>query len=133
MIMMFFVITLTIFLFSSFQVSNRLMTINRVVVNTPIQLFETSIITIKYPDEKVLYFNKELLKTNLSKYYDDNLLKVFKNYQMELYYYNQENGSLCLSDQCNAVEVMIKGKYILDMDYLRSIKYEIHKGAKYVD
>ena len=131
MIMMLFVISLTLFLFSSFTLSYRLQTINRVVINTPISIFESSISLLHYIEEHNLYFDKEALRKNLINYYDENLEKVFKDYEMTLYFYNQESQSICVSDQCDAVKVTISGNIFFQMEINRSVNYEIHKGAKY--
>lgn len=131
MILTFFIVILTVFLFSSFTLTYRLQSINRVVLNTPISLFEKSIPLINYPEENNLYFDKEALRENLKSYYDENLEKTFKNYTMELYFYNQEDESICVNDKCNAVRVTVKGRFFYMVDVNREIKYEIHKGAKY--
>ncbi len=131
MIMMLFVLILTVFLFSSFTLSYRLQTINRVVINTPISIFESSISLVHYIEENNLYFDKEELRNNLEEYYDKNLKKTLKDYSMDLYFYNQVDHSICVTDKCDAVKVTINGSFFFTIEVTRTINYEIHKGAKY--
>ncbi len=130
MILLALVLSLTIFLFSAFTLSYRLQTINRVIINTPIEIFELAI-PLANIDETNIYFDKNKLESNVLTYYQDNLSELFKSYKVSFYYYNQENGSICVSEHCNAVEITVDGIYMWNFHYERSIEYEIHKGAKY--
>lgn len=129
MILMLFVILLTTFLFSSFTVSFRLQTINRVVIYTPVEIFENSISLLDVEDDDDMYFNKVQLYNGLKTYYDSNLKKVFKNYKMLIYYFAGENKALCVSERCKGVSVTITGKYLFDFNYLRTIQYQIKEGS----
>lgn len=130
MILLMLVISLIIFLFSSFTLSYRLQTINRIVINTPVEIFELSIPIVNI-DESNLYFDKKKLETSVLQYYQNNLSDYFKTYDVSFYYYNQSDESICVNDQCNAVEITIDGIYMFNFHYERTINYEIHKGAKY--
>ena len=129
MIIILFVIALTLFLFSSFTVSYRLQTINRVVIYTPSEIFELSIPILSYEGSTGIHFDKNELQGRLKTYYDDNLKKVLPNYTMDLYFYNQNDQSICTSDSCQAVEVTISGTYMMVFKVSRSISYEIHRGV----
>ena len=118
-------------MFSCFEASFHLSIVNRAVIYTPIQLFESSIEVINREDEDNLYFNKELLINNLESYYHDNIDEYLSSYTVEEYFYNQTDGSLCVNDKCNAVEVTVKGSYSFFFNYARTITYEIHQGDKY--
>lgn len=130
MILLTLVVSLIIFLFSSFTLSYRLQTINRIIVNTPVELFELSIPLVNV-DETNVYFDKNKLESYVLDYYQDNLSNYFKNYDVTFYYYNQVDGSICVNEQCNAVEITVDGIYMFNFHYERSITYEIHKGARY--
>ena len=129
MTIMLFVAALTVFLFSSFTLSFRLQTINRVVMYTPVELFETAIPIVE-KETRGLYFSKEKLRSNLQNYYDKNLSNVLEDYTMSLYFYNQGDGSICTKTTCDAVEVTVEGRCFLTFNYSRTVSYEIHKGAK---
>ena len=129
MMLLLFVILLTTFLFSSFTVSFRLQTINRVVIYTPVEIFENSISLLDVEDEDDMYFNRVKLYDGLKTYYDANLKKVFKNYNFALYYFSGDNKALCVSDRCKGVSVTVYGNYIFNFNYVRTIKYQIKEGS----
>lgn len=131
MIILLFVFTLTTFLFSSFTISLKLQTINRAIIYMPIEIFETSIQMVNIDETENLYFDKNLLDTNVNRYLEEKLSNVMKDYSYSFYYYNQDDGSICTSGKCNAVEVTVSGHYAYNFSYSRSVNYEIHKGAKY--
>lgn len=130
MILLALVTALTIFLFAGFTLTYRLQTINRAIINTPIEIFETSI-PLANVDEANLYFDKSKLETNVLDYYSSTIGLLFKSYNVDFYYYNQNNQSICVSDYCNAVEITVSGNYFLSFNYERVVTYEIHKGARY--
>ena len=131
MIVMFLVFTLLSFLFSSFTISLKLQTINRAIIYMPVDIFETSINVVNIDESEGLYFNKSRLTSNIDNYLVNKLDGVMRDYSYELYYYNQEDKSICTSDKCDAVEVTVTGHYTFNFFYERSISYEIHKGARY--
>ncbi len=131
MIILFFVFSLTIFLFSSFTISLRLQTINRAIIYMPIEVFETAIQVVNIDETEGLYFVKSRLQSNLDDYFEETVSRVMNDYSYSLYYYNQEDGSICTSDKCDAVEVTLTGHYIYNFSYTKSVNYEIHRGAKY--
>lgn len=131
MIIIMFIFTLVIFLFSSFTISLRLQTINRAIIYMPIEIFETAIPVTNIDEEEGLYFSKEKLTANLDSYFQRKLSEVMIDYAYTLYYYNQEDGSICTSDKCTAVELTVFGHYAFNFFYSRSLDYAIHKGAQY--
>ena len=130
MILLGLVTALTLFLFANFTLTYRLQTINRAIINTPLELFELAIPLVNI-DEENIYFDKIKLEAGILNYYEETIEDQFKSYDVEFYYYNQSNHSICVSDKCNAVEITVSGNYFLNFTYERSINYEIHKGAKY--
>ena len=97
----------------------------------PIEIFETAINVANIDEAEGLYFNKSRLNSNLNKYFQKTISPALKDYSYSLYYYNQEDGSICTSEKCNAVEVTVTGHYSFNFTYLRTVNYEIHKGEKY--
>lgn len=98
----------------------------------PVEIFETAIpvINLELVDNE-LHFDKYRLDKNVREYLKNKLTDVMKDYTYSLYYYNQQDESICTSDKCNAVELTVTGHYAFNFVYSRSISYEIHKGAKY--
>lgn len=97
----------------------------------PVEVFETAIPLVNVDISQGLYFDKTKLNKNVNNYLQSKLTGVMKDYTYSLYYYNQEDESICTSDKCNAVEVTVNGHYAYNFTYTRSVNYEIHKGAKY--
>ena len=97
----------------------------------PLEIFETAIPTINLDETEGLYFNKSRLNNNISNYLSNKLENFMSDYTYSLYYYNQSDHSICTANKCNAVEVTVSGHYAFKFAYSRSVRYEIHKGAKY--
>ena len=131
MSILFFVMALVVFVFSSFMVSFRVQSLDRIIIFTPTELFEKSIDLVPYADSKKLYFNQMKLRNNISNYYEETLEKLLDTYGLRFYYYNPEDDSLCTSGECVAVEIEVFGTYFHNFEYDRKIKYEIKKGAAY--
>lgn len=131
MIIIMFTILYMLLMFNAFTVSFHLSAVNKAIVNTPKEIFETSIVIVNLVDEDNLYFDKELLNKNLLSYYQRVIKNHLTSYTVNQYFYNQNNGSVCTSENCNAVEVSVVGKYSYYFDYSRTLTYEIRKGAKY--
>lgn len=129
MIIAFLVVVVAIISFSFFTVTIRINAINRVVIATPIEIFETSIPLLDEDEEKNIYFDKEVLEEKLTNYYFSNLDKYTKEITLDFYYYNQIDKSYCVNDQCTAVEVCLESEIVFDFQYSRTMYYEIKKGA----
>ncbi len=111
--------------FQLFMITTNLTAINRIVITTPLALFETAIPLVNNEEEIPLYFDKRTLEDNLSVYYENSLDKYTKKVSLDFYYYHQEDDSYCVDDQCNAVEVNISAIVILNYSYHRVMFYEI--------
>jgi len=115
--------------FQLFTITTDLTVINRVVITTPLALFETSIPLVTNEENAPLYFDKRTLEDNLSIYYTDTLDKYTKKISLDFYYYHQEDDSYCIDDKCNAVEVDISATIIFNFLYHRVMFYEIKENA----
>ena len=129
MIVMFLTATFLGVSFSIFGLSFSLNSINRVITNTPKELFEISVPYINIGS--TIHFDKNLLLKNLTSYYDDNLLQYVSHYSLNLYYYNKDDNSLCISSICQGVDVTIETSLLGFINYSRTMFYEIAKGALY--
>ncbi len=125
MIAAFLSLLAVILCFQLFAITTNLTAINRIVIATPMALFETSIPLINEEESTVLYFDKRTLEDNLSVYYSNVLDKYAKEVTLDFYYYYQEDQSYCIDDKCNAVEVNISAKIIFNFQYNRVMFYEI--------
>lgn len=129
MIVAFLVVVVALISFSFFTVTTRINAINRVVITTPFEIFETSIPLLNEDNNIDLYFDKDALEEKLADYYFTNLEKYTSEITIDFYYYNQEDKSYCLDDKCNAVEVCVESEIVFDFQYSRTMYYEIKKGA----
>lgn len=118
-------------MFSCFTATFHLQIVNRAVIYAPIEIFESSIEIIDIDDTDNLYFNKNLLINNLDSYFERTIKSHLTTYSVEKYFYNQVDGSICVNDKCDAVEVTVTGNYSYFFNYSRSISYEIHQGERY--
>ena len=71
------------------------------------------------------YFKQEIDEKTLITYYDYSLSRYTNNHEVDFYYYNRTDGSMCLANECDAVEISIKCKLIFNYDYSRTMYYEI--------
>jgi hypothetical protein len=114
--------------FSSFALAFQINGINRVVVATPITIFETSTLNDLDNDEPLLQFSKELVNERLNKFYSFELSKFTSNFNYEIYFYNQWNGSMCVDDECDAVEIAFSATLLYGYQYHRTINFEVFKN-----
>ena len=128
-----FLVTLCALLsFQLFTITLRLNTINRLIVATPISLFESSVPLVNEGDEIRLYFDKGLLESNLNDYYQENVSSYVHHFTLSFYYYNQDDNSYCVDEYCDAVEVQFTAQVIFTFNYSRTMFYEIkdmHNGS----
>lgn len=123
-VLLFGIIGLNLFTFST-----RLKTVDRVVVQTPKEIFESSIPLLANENKLTPIFDGELLGKKLNDYYTTNLGKSCKSFSFDLYFYNPDDMSMCVSEKCTAVEVNVTANIFLEFNYSKMIFYEIRKGA----
>ena len=123
-VLLFGIIGLNLFTFSL-----RLKIVDRVVVQTPKEIFESSIPLLTNDNKLIPIFGAELLHEKLNSYYTTNLGKSCRTFSFELYFYNPKDMSMCVNEQCTAVEVSVTAKVFLEFNYSKTIFYEIRKGA----
>lgn len=111
----------TNFFFISYQLNG----INKAVIGTPLSIFELSIPLV----EDSIYFDKDILYTNLTSYYDDCLYKYVDNYSLQLQYYHSYLNSICVTNYCDSVVVNIKAEITLHYEYVRSMRFEIRHNV----
>ena len=121
MIMLFLSSILVVFCGMVFSLSFSIQGLNRAIINTPIELMYR---TVKFDGEELL-FNISQLESDLLSYYDKALTRYTKTFDVDFYYYNFEDGSMCLYKTCNAVEITIECKLMMEYDYRRVMYYEL--------
>lgn len=110
--------------FNLFTISYQVNGINRVVIHTPIAYFEVSI-PLANSDE--LYFDKVKLEERLMNYYSKSIEKYTHKYNVNFYYYNLEDESVCLGDKCRGVEITVDAGLMFYYSYTRTMFYQIEE------
>lgn len=121
-------ITIGILSLQFFTFTYRINGINRVMFNMPISIFEASIPLVQDTNEPILYFDREYLLNELTSYVDKSIYKYTDRYSLDLYYYDQDDYSICRGDYCNAVEVTLNARITLFDDYSKTMRFYIHKN-----
>ena len=122
MIISFFVLVLS---FNFFMLSYQINGINRLVLGTPIALFETAINMYNIDEDEGPYFIKEKLEDNLTSYFNYSIVKYTRDYNVSFYYYDPSTGAICLDDETIAVQVTVSAELILSYTYQKTMSYEI--------
>lgn len=113
--------------FSSYALAFQINGINRIIVSTPVAIFETSIYHNVDEVEPRVLMSKKLVTEKLEKFYHYELSKFTDKYEYEIYFYNKEDESMCVEDNCNAVEISFSASLIYNYQYHRTIHYEVFK------
>ena len=61
-------------------------------------------------------------------YYSHVLPRYTKQYEVDFYYYNSEDESMCLIDTCDGVEITIDCKLNVTYNYHRVMYYEMKES-----
>lgn len=120
-----FSLFLTVVSFSFFVACRRVNGINRTLLNIPVAIFESSIPLVQERDEPIIYYDKEILESKLTSYFDKELPKYTERYFVGYYYYNQDDKSLCIDEYCTAVEIKVSAKVVFTMTYQKSVSFYI--------
>ena len=121
MILLFISAILVSFTGLLFSLNFSMQGLNRAVINTPIELLYR---TISYEDE-ILKFEKDRVEEDLSHYYSKSLSRYCKDYSVDYYFYNKADGSMCLNNRCDAVEITVNCKLIMNYTFYRVMYYEL--------
>ena len=127
MIIAFISLVVAVICFNFFMYSYQVNGLNRLVVSMPLSLYETAINMFEIDEEIGPYFNKEYLEDNLTSFFDYHIYKYTDNYSLNFYYYNIEDHSIDMDDECQAVEVTVTADIILYQKYVKTMHYEIRR------
>ena len=109
------------FAFQFFTLNYSIQGLNRAVVYTPIELMAMDVSN----DSGEISFTIEDIEHHLRDYYEKSVSRYVKDYEVDFYFYNQEDDSICLSNYCDAVEIKIDATLILSYKYHRVMYYEL--------
>ena len=113
--------------FSSYALAFQINGINRAIVSTPVTIFESSIYHNVDEEKPRVLMSKKIVTEKLEKYYQKEISKFTDDFTYEIYFYNKENDSMCVEDNCNAVEITFDASLMYNYQYHRIIHYEVYK------
>ena len=118
-------ITLAVLALQFFTVTYRVNGINRTLYNIPIAIFESSIPLAQETEEPEIYYDADILEEKLTSYFDKSITKYCDKYEVEIYYYNQDDFSYCSSGKCDAVELTLTADLFIGFNYSRTARFYI--------
>ena len=98
--------------------------LNRAIVYTPIELMYKSVIML---GDKPQFIRDDFEGIALT-YYQRILPRYTKQYEVEFYYYNLVDQSMCLTNTCDGVEITINCKLNATYNYHRVMYYEMKEN-----
>lgn len=107
-----------------FALNYSIQGLNRAILYTPIEIMYKGLIT---------YGGKPLISMDdfeyiVLSYYNNIIPRYSKNYTVDFYYYNLTDQSMCLTNNCEGVEITINCKLNLTYDYHRVMFYELKEN-----
>ena len=121
MIIMFLSAVLMVFCGYFFSLSFSIQGIKRALVCTPIELMHS---TVLFKEDGV-HFNKSKFEEVIISYFDNVIPRYAKEHDVEFYYYNLLDGSMCIEDDCDGVEITLNCKLTIGYEYSKTMFYEI--------
>ena len=121
MILLFLSAILVVFCGLLFSLSFSVQGLNRAIINTPIEMMYR---TVAFNNSE-MKFEKEKFEENIMSYYDSTIIRYSKEYEVDFYYYDLSDGSMCLSNYCSGVEISVNCKLIMDYTFKRVMYYEL--------
>lgn len=106
-----------------FALNYSIQGLNRAIIYTPIEMMYKS---VKMYGE-MPYFNIDDFELIVTNYYSKILPRYTNEYTLDFYYYNVSDGSMCLTNECDGVEITIICKLNITYEYKRVMFYEMSK------
>lgn len=99
--------------------------LNRAILYTPIEIMYKGVASL---GEKPL-ISRDDFEYILMSYFDHIIPRYSKEYTVDFYYYNLSNESMCLTDNCEGVEITIDCKLNITYQYHRVMYYELKESS----
>lgn len=107
-----------------FALNYSIQGLNRAIIFTPIEIMYKGVIS--YGDKPLI--SRDDFEYIVLSYYDKIIPRYSKDYTVEFYYYNLSDQSMCLTDNCEGIEITINCKLNLTYDYHRVMFYELKES-----
>ena len=128
MAMIFFALLVVTLSFNFFMISYQVNGINRLVYGVPVSLFETSLNLYGVDENNGAFFIQDTLEEKLTSYFNALMKRYADDYTLDFYYYNPSNHSLCVSENCSAIEVTVEANLVLNYHYEKTLFSEIRSN-----
>lgn len=125
MIMAILAILILSFCLGAFAISYQINGINRAVMATPISIIEKCVVLNQGEEPKI---NKDQVSELLTYYYDNALSKYTENYWVDYYFYNVNDESYCINDNCSALDITVGAYLMYNYFYKRVMFYQIYRN-----
>ena len=102
-----------------FTLNYSIQGLNRAIIFTPIEMMYKSVTTY----EDTPFFDKDNFEDLVLSYYSRVLPRYTSKYDIDFYYYNSVDESMCLIDYCDSVEITIDCKLNISYQYHRVMYY----------
>ena len=124
MIILFISVIFGVYSLQFFVLNYSIQGLNRAIVFTPIEMMYKSVSAYsETPD-----FNRKDFEYIIMRYYDHIIPRYSKDYEVDFYYYNLQDGSMCLTDTCKGVEITVNCKLNVTYQYHRVMYYELKEA-----
>ena len=121
MILMLICPIICIFSLQFFALNYSIQGLNRAILYTPIELMYKCVSSYNGTPE----FHRDDFEIVVLSYYQNIIPRYSKSYEIDFYYYNIEDESMCLTNYCDAVEITIDCKLNATYNYHRVMYYEM--------
>ena len=108
-----------------FALNYSIQGLNRAILFTPIEIMYKGVVSL---GDKPLISRDDFEYIVLS-YYDHIIPRYSKEYTVDFYYYNLSDQSMCLTDNCEGVEITINCKLNITYNYHRVMYYELKESS----
>ena len=121
MIIIFLSAVLMVFSGYFFSLSFSIQGIKRALISTPIEIMHNTVLF----NEDGVHFDKNKFENVVISYFDKIIPRYTEEHDVEFYYYNLEDGSMCLENVCDGVEITLNCKLTIGYEYSKTMFYEI--------
>lgn len=125
MIVVLVAMSLLVLSFGMFTLSFQVTGLNRLIIFTPASIVEQA---VHIEGDYSLYFEFWDVEEKFNSYYEGKIDVYCNDYEIDYYFYIQENHSYCIGQYCNAVEVEVNANLSFNYHYHRKIRFEV-KGT----
>lgn len=108
-----------------FTLNYKLSFFNKTLLNMPLSIFEVSIPLVDEYGVLAMYFDKTLLESYVSTYFEKNITSICGPYTLSYFYFSTDDNLYCKSEMCDGVRVTLEADILLGITYSKTMSYHI--------